>query len=1048
MNHTALLPLPENGKLFVFVRRRLSAALLRLWVRAVGLLALGAMLLPVPAGAGLLGTTGKVSGTVTDAGNKEPLIGASVLLEGTKFGARTDIEGNYNILNIPPGTYRVKASYVGYQDKIVGNIKVGIDLTTRLDFELGTKEVSSTEIVITAERPVVTKDLTNTQAVVSSDEIKALPIQDFNQVVELQAGVVGGNFRGGRKGEVAYLVDGISVTDVYNGNQGRENSTGIEPNAIQEIQVISGAFNAEYGQAMSGIVNVVTKEGASRYSGGVSLLSGDYLTSRTNRFPNITNLNPLASRVLDANLNGPVPGISNLTFFVNGRYQEDEGRFYGQRVFRNGDIIPTNSGLTEPLGRLNNYLSQYGEIRTSEALDQFFTRAYNGGVPGVRFENGVPQITVVNGQPYEILQGSSSDFRKYASGDGSYVAMNPYRKYSGLAKMTFRPSGSFNTSGQVFFSDESFKNFGENYDWQYIPDNVRTNFRRSITGLLNATHTVNTNLFYTVGVLALYSQEQNYLYEDPFDPRYFQTPPSGNNPFGAYKPNQTQQGLEFLVSGAQDGSFKRSTLTYTGKIDATFQADNINQFKGGIEAKVHRLELLNQGYVWSGNFNVDTTASSVLPNLTLDPRFGTGGVRLAQLADQSGTFDQYLRRPVEFSAYLQDKAEFKTFIVNFGLRLDVFSPDGIVPKDLSDPGIYTPIRDENLPQRADGTPNRNPTREDLAANGERLLANNYTAASIKYQISPRFGISFPITDRGIVHFSYGQFFQIPNFELLYRNPYFTKASGASFSGPFGNADLKPQKTTSAELGVQQQFGNDIGVELTLYLRDIRDLTGSAFTFTYFGGNGNYTRFVNTDFGLVRGLILSVSKRFSNTFNFSADYTFQVADGNSSDPATAANAIASGNPVPTLLFPLDWDQSHTLNITSNYEIEGWQLSAIGRFGSGFPFTPDPNVAGLLIVGSRGEVLTNISRKLATFSLDIRAQKTLTLFEGLNASVFVQIYNLLDTENQNGLYNGLLTPDLLLRSITTASSVNSTFDFLRRPDYFSEPRKVLFGLNLFF
>ncbi|MBC8045089.1 MAG: carboxypeptidase-like regulatory domain-containing protein, partial [Rhizobacter sp.] len=201
----------------------------------------------------LIGTTGKLTGTVIDARTKEPLAGASVVIEGTRLGARADADGNYTILNIQPGTYRVRVSYIGYQAATLSNVGIRADYTERADFTLNIQDVQTTEVVVTAERPIVIKDQTSSVAVVTADEIRALPVENFDQVVQIQAGVVGGRFRGGRANEVAYLVDGISVQDVFDGSKGGANT--VEPAQIQELQVITGAFNAEYGQALSGVVN-------------------------------------------------------------------------------------------------------------------------------------------------------------------------------------------------------------------------------------------------------------------------------------------------------------------------------------------------------------------------------------------------------------------------------------------------------------------------------------------------------------------------------------------------------------------------------------------------------------------------------------------------------------------------------------------------------------------------------------------------------------------------------------------------------------------------
>src|SRR5207253_98179 len=150
-----------------------------------------------------------------------------------------------------------------------------------LDLQLASTVVeASPEIVITAERPVIRKDLTSSEARVDAQQIHTLPVSEVSQILSLQSGVTvdpggGIHIRGGRTSEVAYWVDGVSVSDVYDGGQ----SVQVDNNAVQELQVISGTFNAEYGQAMSGIVNIVTKDGGQQYHFNLSSYTGTYAIS-------------------------------------------------------------------------------------------------------------------------------------------------------------------------------------------------------------------------------------------------------------------------------------------------------------------------------------------------------------------------------------------------------------------------------------------------------------------------------------------------------------------------------------------------------------------------------------------------------------------------------------------------------------------------------------------------------------------------------------------------------------------------------------------------
>ncbi len=222
------------------------------------------------------GTTGKISGYITDQETGEPIVGANIIIEGTYLGASCDLDGYFAINNIPPGEYRVIISAVGYQKIIVEKVLVKIDLTTKLDMKLTSSVIQlDQEVVVTSQRPLVQKDLTSTSVTISSEEIKMLPVESIGQIVNLQAGVIDGHFRGGRSNDVAYLVDGVAVTDAFNGGFGVQ----VENSSIRQMEVISGTFNAEYGQALSGVVNIVTQSGSDKFEGYVTGYIGSYFTS-------------------------------------------------------------------------------------------------------------------------------------------------------------------------------------------------------------------------------------------------------------------------------------------------------------------------------------------------------------------------------------------------------------------------------------------------------------------------------------------------------------------------------------------------------------------------------------------------------------------------------------------------------------------------------------------------------------------------------------------------------------------------------------------------
>ncbi len=254
------------------------------------------------------GITGKLSGKITDETTTEPLVGANVILESTSLGATTDINGNYVILNIPPGSYTVKVSSIGYVSVVTQDVKIVVDQTTNISVSLKQTALEVSEVVVTAKAPLVQKDLTGSKSTINRDEIESLPVASFTELLSMQAGVVGSgsnlHVRGGRSNEVAYLVDGMYVQDPLLGGL----ATQINNDAIQEMSLLSGTFNAEYGNALSGVVNIVTREGADNYFGKLEVRSSEF---------GIKKYADLHEIRINGSFGGPL-FTKDLKFFVSG----------------------------------------------------------------------------------------------------------------------------------------------------------------------------------------------------------------------------------------------------------------------------------------------------------------------------------------------------------------------------------------------------------------------------------------------------------------------------------------------------------------------------------------------------------------------------------------------------------------------------------------------------------------------------------------------------------------------------------------------------------
>jgi len=868
------------------------------------------------------GITGKIVGRVLDETTGQPLPGANLILKGTGMGAAADFGGNFIILNIPPGTYILTARMIGYQTVDYENVRVTIDLTTTINFDLGTQALEAGEVVtVIAKAPLVRLDLTSSSVSVTAEQIAALPVNDFSGVVDLQAGVVDGHFRGGRGGEVLYLVDGIPVNDVFSGDLAFQ----VENNAIQEMEIIS-----EYGQVQSGVVNVVTKEGGQNYTGQISSYIGDYVTGNNDIFENIDDRNPTAIFDMKASLSGPIPTLGeHITFYVSGRKFHDEGHLYGKTV--------------------------YNPSVTTNVTDVF------------------PQS------------------------EWKYKSMNQIDRKSIQGKLTYviDPQSKKDKINIDLFK-QNIENRGAKFDhlFRYSPDGMATQFKDSWSAGIRWSRILSENTFFTFKLHHLQNTIRSYVFEDPLDSRY------------SSDDRLRQRGNFSFYSGGTDMSNdRRQTRTNLIKADFTSQVSSIHQIRGGVEGKFHRLSL--------HDFNVRNNASSNFESF---------------IPVAGGTNNQaYIQKPKEFSAYLQDKIEIDYLIINGGLRIDIFDPVANVLLDFSRPQILDP----------------NDSTLTLPRLGEK--------AEKKFQVSPRFGIAYPITDRGVIHISYGHFFQIPSFEFLFTNPNFsinTESGRASvFAQPFGNADLKPQKTITYEIGLQQQITEDIAIDVTGYYKDIRNLLATKIETIATGethSGVSYGRFINRDFGNVRGLIFSFEKRASNNISGTLDYTYQIAKGNASDPKSVLIDNQSDPPVQTEkeLVPLDWDRTQSMTLTVSLgPPKKYLISIIGKMGTGLPYTPS-------FLDQRTG-LENSERRPITLNFDVNAFKVLN-FNGIDATIFVRVFNLFDRLNEREVYKdtGRATYTLEANLPGIVKGLNTKEEFFNRPDWYSPPRQVNFGITIDF
>lgn len=890
-------------------------------------------------------TWGKVVGVVTDGQTGETLPGANVVIEGSNLGAASDMEGRYTILRVPPGQHTLRAEYIGYQPVTVKDVEVMIDLTTTINVRLNPMALQGEEVVIIAEKPLVRKDLTSSESRVQATQIEKMPVQEVGDVLDLQAGITrdaGGDLhiRGGRSSEIAYMVNGISITDDYYRGQ----ALTVENESVQELQVISGTFNAEYGNAMSGVINIVTKDGSNDFSGKFEAWAGDYLSSHDEIFWNIDDINPLADYNLQATMSGPILK-DRLTYFLTGRKLNYEGWLYGPDAY-------------SPQGRLQD------------------------------------DVTV--------------------AGDSSAVPMNPQKRLSAQGSLKWKIANPL--SLKLDFLGSQTENNNYDHDYRLNPNGRRNYYGHGATLIAKLVHVLSKNTFYETIFSYKNNQDESYLYKNPYDSRYI------------HPDSLTSGTYAFYRAGTDLYRSDRSTRSLIGKLDFTSQLTNNHQLKTGVEVQKDRVDY---------------------ESMTLVPATDASGNQISPFVpyiDEITTTNHsvFVRKPDKYAFYIQDKIEYESVVINVGLRYDYFNSNGKIPVDSQDPNIYNPLKLEHIYKDLNG--------DGVIGIAEQMESNEYTLeekqsfwyknATAKTQLSPRLGIAYPITDRGVIHFSYGIFQQVPEYSQLYEDDQMKLTEGQGIAGPFGNPDLNPQRTTMYELGLKQQLTEDMSIDVTGYYRDIRNWISTSPAISTYSSGVSYSTYMNRDFANVKGVTVMLNRRVVDRVAFNLDYTFQVVQGTNSSPEDEYYALTNGDETKKQLAPLDWDQRHALNLTFFYGTRDWGVNTIAQFYSGQPYTPEV-VSGTLTGQNVISGLSTNTRRLPNrFTLDLNAYRRITI-QKLDVELFLRIYNLLDRKNPVWVWAETGKPDY---SVYEAQAVEADPTWFVRPDFYSEPRKIQAGFKI--
>ena len=832
--------------------------------------------------------TGVITGRVTDQESGVPIFGADVYLQGTDLGAATDTNGKYSILNIPAGTYMVNAVYVGYHEFVYLNIVVNAQDTLHLNFKLRPYKNK----VLLDEKPSLFLNYMQTQNLTDFlfsrilyhrcsdyEAVAHRPFATIDEVFVLQPGIVrtdsGMHMHGGKHSEMVYYLDGIET---------RVPNLGIQPahlalSGTDRISIIKGGLNAEYGNALSGIVNISPKQGGAKHHMSLHYLTDEIFSNDRMNY---------GYNKYDFSFSGPIPVMRGIRYFIGG------------------ELLLT---------------------------DAYETALYK--IPSPRNDY----------QLYARMNYISPNAR-------SRIAISGFR--SREQQMFWKPVGNDTMSELIYLFEQPMqrsKTWMTSVKFEHMP-----NPRTFISLLVGLTH-----------FDRVYGS-RDYIWEDEQDQTWFDDYRLKNENLIDYLLSDTIPVLDILLDSINFSepdyrSFRKDQygikglFTYVEEIAIwSLWQNNDIQIRGDI------LRSLGKHYEAKIGFEY----------VKYDIRYYHR--KAPPYSNILNDFRYYHKNPYKLAAYLQDKIDLEGIIANLGVRFDLF-----------DANIAT--LDPQLYLWYDST---------ITITSETITT-----------ISPRTGVSLPVSDKMRFRFAYGHYYQVPAFDYIYNTSDINVLKLLLSNGVnvLGNISLKPEKLIAYEAGIEKIYQGNIFLNLNVYYKDYDNLLQLRKIqalpeprFQYF----------NDGHSTVKGTELMIKKSLNDIINFGISYTLQYVEGASA--WAHKDYYVSDIEPPVINYWLDQDERHNIsghvdlimpNDFSLSPLQNLTNSIVFSYHSGQPYTLKD------LAGSRLEHV-NSSRMPGYWNVDWKISRHINT--GLAKFVLTcLINNLLDTKQITRVYPITGAPD---------------------------------------
>ena len=1015
--------------------------------------------------------SGKIRGRVVDSTSKNPLAGANVLVlpVGSGRGTMTNENGEFVLPNLMTGRYNVKVSYMGYASTTIQDIDVSPGGTTEILFSLTIEAIEGQEVNVVAESMENTINIKTvvSQVKYSGEQLYKMPVSNFTDVIANAGGVVkteagrsrGIHMRGGRSGEVAFYVDGILTNDPVDRSQGVQ----IDKEAIDVLTISKGGFSAEFGEAMSGIVTVITKSGSKQDISGNLIFETDQLASSNSNYNNNYGK-------YNMQFGGPFPGLKNyLSFYISGSY-------VGSDITSPRSIKLPHSTYTHPMGTfkltfspphsgLNAVVSASYEDKAAENYSHGISkgdwlRDYYKTFEGSRRFSLQIQNTLGKNTAWRLMLSTFEHHTNYGSGENisykdfhylstrldwvNYAMKNGWydpntRKWKGLTDNNGLPlisdnyfviddlsSGTENNPIQLSslpFEEQAFYYYyytqGNQFDFA---TGKWSSEAEKVVAYNQRWHEAGT--WY---IPAYLDQESNYY--DAVDTTAY------------FKEFDEVEYASYLFG---DDDFQRShdLWSYLGNMHNGYYYDrdifNVYTYGPGRprshkSISSHSSVEFQMNSQWTirnaAKFGFKATAS------TMD-------YRDIQFANQNPYFDSYYYEPLSGSAYAENTFENNDFILMTGLRWDYFDPNvqSLKTSLLVDEGVV-----ERQP------------------------------ADIKLKLSPRLGINFNASDKTAIYTNYGYFVQFPQYSEMYQNVYADISSGLPL---VGNPNITPEETIQYQFGLAHKFSESLSLEIVSFFKDQMNLaTNRTYPVLIDGQVATVTVMEMEDYAKIKGIEFKLKLNNFSNLTGDIDYTWMSAKGTGSSNREYyyLYIFDSDRPLPVKEYPMEFDLTHSVKFNLNYYLpkknnssftgkffSDWNFNFQGNLSSGAPYTPTDIYGKAQEIGSK--------RMPGYKSLDMRVEKYFNKF-----SAYFDIRNLFNWINITYVYSYSGEPDtngrppVFERSRYTQyigdtnpitgniiSSAEEAYDshltlwksLLNNPYNYSSARFFHFGINLWF